>query len=401
MSNYVVTCKQILAPEALSETRLWLANGEILAVGDWSGNKQDFEPLDFTDLTCCPGLIDLQVNGSPDCNFWADPSESDLTALRLELARCGVTSFLPTLITAPLQKLIETRDFLKAQGAGQDPAIKYQAMNYPAIKYQDMKYQDKVGQGASTTQTQAAALDGNSGALARMPGLHLEGPCLSPQRPGVHPAKHIQPLSPQLIDQLIDSSISLITAALEQDTDGSNQDLLQNKGVKVSLGHSDATFEEANRSFERGAKLLTHTFNALPPLHHRTPGAVGAALLDRTVSCCLIADGLHLAPAICDLIYRLKGVDKTILVTDRATVGTLNGGLVGASIILDDAVRNFVHWNICTLSDAIQMASTNPAKALGISNLGQIKPGMLADLAFFDDKLICQQTIIGGALVSR
>lgn len=382
MPNYVVTCKQILAPHPIAETRLWLANGEILAVGDWSGDTAGFEPLDFTDLTCSPGLIDLQVNGSPDCNFWADPTTQDLTALRLELSRCGVTSFLPTLITAPLSKLIQTRDFLKAQGAGLNSQVKYESASH----------------NSKSTATQP---DGASAPLSRMLGLHLEGPCLSPERPGVHPAKHIQPLTKDLIDQLVDPTISLITAALEQDTDGSAQELLLSKGVKVSLGHSNATYEEANRSFDRGAKLLTHTFNALPPLHHRNPGAVGAALLDRTVSCCLIADGLHLAPAICDLIYRLKGVDKTILVTDRATVGTLNGGLVGASIILDDAVRNFVHWNICSFSSAIQMASTNPAKALGISNLGRVEPGMLADLAFFDDQLHCQQTIIGGALVKR
>jgi N-acetylglucosamine-6-phosphate deacetylase len=109
--NYVVTCKQILAPHPIAETRLWLANGEILAVGDWSGDTADFEPLDFTDFTCSPGLIDLQVNGSPDCNFWADPSPQNLTTLRLELARCGVTSFLPTLITAPLSKLIQDSRF--------------------------------------------------------------------------------------------------------------------------------------------------------------------------------------------------------------------------------------------------------------------------------------------------
>lgn len=131
--------------------------------------------------------------------------------------------------------------------------------------------------------------------------------------------------------------------------------------------------------------MMTHTFNALPPLHHRKLGAVGAALLSKATSCCLIADGLHLDKAACALIFTIKGADKTILVTDRAAIGTSGGELVGSSISLDQAVQNMVNWNICSFAEAIKMASLNPAKAIAVDHyLGSIEVGKAADLVFFN-----------------
>lgn len=147
---------------------------------------------------------------------------------------------------------------------------------------------------------------------------------------------------------------------------------------------------------------MTHTFNALPPLHHREPGAVGAALLDRRVTCCMICDGLHLSPAAAALIERCKGVDSTILVTDIAKVGTSQGGLVGASIYLCEAVRNCVQWGISSFSDAIKMASYNPANTLGLSNqLGVLRPGAVADMVVWDTKtLAIRHVIFNGKLAT-
>jgi N-acetylglucosamine-6-phosphate deacetylase len=192
-----------------------------------------------------------------------------------------------------------------------------------------------------------------------------------------------------------------MTAACEGDIEGKAIIFLKESGVTVSLGHSNATFEEANLAFDRGVALMTHTFNALPPLHHRTPGAVGAALLRDDVVCCLIADGLHLSPQACQLIIKLKGPQRVVLVTDRAKVGTSKGGLVGSSITLDSAVQNICHWGLATFSQAIAMATINAARAIGLGEqIGSLTAGLPADLAFFNmDSLEVQAVMIGGKML--
>src|SRR5579883_385931 len=148
-----------------------------------------------------------------------------------------------------------------------------------------------------------------------MPGIHLEGPCLSPAKPGVHPTHYLQPLNMEVLTELIAPAVKLITVAPELDPSGECLKLLQRSNVVISLGHSNATYDEARLAFNRGVALITHTFNALPPIHHRSPGAITAALLDDRVSCCVIADGLHLAPPAVDLIFKTKGYGRSILVT--------------------------------------------------------------------------------------
>jgi N-acetylglucosamine-6-phosphate deacetylase len=328
MSKLVIENGYLVTPGQERPTKLWLKDGAILYVGDFLpatlGQESAFKSIDASGCYVTPGLIDLQMNGGPDCDLWKGLSNesygvSEVRALRRELLSHGVTSFLPTLITADVDHLVKNIAFLKSQGAcrvlpfGQEKNLKDQPEQEP---------------------------------LSRMVGIHLEGPCLSSERPGVHPKEWIRPFTPETIAPLIDSTVALFTAACEGDPDGKAIDLLKKNNIVVSLGHSNATFEEANMAFEQGATMMTHTFNALPPLHHRKPGAVGAALLSKTTTCCLIADGLHLDKATCALIFAIKGVAKTILVTDRASIGTSGGDLVGSSISLDQAVLNMVNWNI-------------------------------------------------------
>ncbi len=369
MSKLVIENGYLVTPDQERPTKLWLKDGAILYIGDLLpanlGQESAFKSVDASGCYVTPGLIDLQMNGGPDCDFWKPLSNdsygvSEVRALRRELLSRGVTAFLPTLITADVDHLVKNIAFLKSQGVsrvlpfGQEKNLKDQPEREP---------------------------------LSRMVGIHLEGPCLSPERPGVHPKEWIRPFTPETIAPLIDSTVALFTAACEGDPDGKAIDLLKKNNIVVSLGHSNATFEEANKAFEQGATMITHTFNALPPLHHRKLGAVGAALLSKATTCCLIADGLHLDKATCALIFALKGAAKTILVTDRASIGTSGGDLVGSSISLDQAVQNMVNWNICSFADAIRMASLNPAKAIGLDHyLGSIEMGKAADLAFFDRK---------------
>lgn len=239
-----------------------------------------------------------------------------------------------------------------------------------------------------------------------MPGVHLEGPYISPKRPGVHPPSAILPLDQGEIAKIVDAanekSVAMMTVAPEMAAHSEVISTLQKMGIKLSAGHSNATSQEACIAFDNGIGLVTHLFNAMPPLHHRQVGIAGAALLDDRVVCQLIADGLHLSPEMVALIYKIKGPDSTILVTDRAAVGTSQGGLVGASITLDEAVANVVKWGVCTFAAAIKMAAYNPAVALGLNDVGFLAPGCLADIAVFDSTtLAIKDAFVGGIRVSK
>ncbi|MFA7338698.1 MAG: amidohydrolase family protein [Candidatus Obscuribacterales bacterium] len=377
MSKLVIENGYLVTPEQERPTKLWLKDGNILYIGDQLpanlGQESSFKSVDASGRFVAPGLIDLQMNGGPDCDFWQRLNNdsygvSEVRTLRQELASRGVTAFLPTLITADIDHLVKNIAFLKSQGVSRI---------LPYGEEKSLKDQDQP----LTAKSPMASLS----PLSRMVGIHLEGPCLSPERPGVHPKEWIRPFNSETVTPLIDSTVALFTAACEGDPDGKAIELLKKNKIVVSLGHSNATFEEANRAFEQGASMMTHTFNALPPLHHRKLGAVGAALLSKATSCCLIADGLHLDKAACALIFIIKGADKTILVTDRAAIGTSGGELVGSSISLDQAVQNMVNWNICSFPEAIKMASLNPAKAIAVDHyLGSIEIGKAADLVFFN-----------------
>ena len=370
MNNLQVTGGHVLTPVAERFTSVFIKDGRISSIGRTGSDKSENgsavvgDQLDASGCYVTPGLVDLQVNGDPNCSLWGDPTLAEVNAMRQAMVRAGVTAFLPTLITDSEEHLKVNVDRLTSWGAG---------------------VSDKW------------TVD-NSG--ARMVGIHLEGPCLSPQRPGVHPPEWIVEPTIALFEKLVNGSVKLVTMACERDTDSVCTKWLSGRGVVVSLGHSNATFDEAQSAFKAGVPMMTHTFNALPPLHHREPGAVSAALLDRKVSCCLIADGLHLSPQAVELIYRMKGLEHTILVTDIAHVGTAGGGLVGSSITLDAAVRNVVKWGVASFPEAIRMATFNPARAIGLADqIGAIETGALADLVLWDkETLEIKHVIVGGVV---
>lgn len=341
-----------------------IKNGRIEDIGEGilGTENSDLQVIDASNCYVTPGLIDLQVNGSPKCNLWADPSVAELKALRHQMLACGVTSFLPTLITDDIKHLNKNISFLNANGV---------------------------------------AKDNDSSDLARMPGIHLEGPFLSLNRPGVHPPEHIKPLSLSNVKQVSLENVKLMTVACETDPSGEALDWLMRQKIELSLGHSDADLSQAQSAFAKGVKLVTHLFNAMPPLHHRAPGAVGATFLDDNVTACIIADGLHLSPDAVKLIFKIKGADRIILVTDIATVGTKDGGLVGSSITLDQAVLNMVRWQICDFATAIKMASYNPARAVHLDSVGAIEKNMLADVLIWDkESLKLKSKILGGKLLT-
>ena len=217
----------------------------------------------------------------------------------------------------------------------------------------------------------------------------------------MHPVRWLQPFNISVLEQIVRAPVILVTAAPELDPDGEALRWLASNGVTLSLGHSNASFAEASTAFDRGIAMITHTYNALPPLHHRAPGAVGAAMLDDRVSCCIICDGLHVDANSVRLLLRVKGADHSILVTDVAQVGTTGGGLMGSSIYLDEAVRNVVAWKAATFAEAIKMATWNPARAVGLQDsVGLIDVGRNADLVVWEkETLAIRHVIVGGEVV--
>lgn len=377
MKNLVLAGGEVISPLETRFTNVWIADGQLLDIAEHAptGNHDNFEVVNVTGCYVTPGLVDLQVNGGPACNLWDEPSDTQFEKLCRQLLEAGVTCFFPTLITDDVEHLRKNIRFLEAAGVHRNGSSK------------------EVAKAKSTSLKD----------LIAMPGIHLEGPCLSPHRPGVHPKQHLAPLDLKLLERLIAPSVKLMTLAPELDPTGECLKFLEKSGVIVSLGHSNATAEEARQAFDRGVRLMTHTFNALPPLHHRSLGAVGAALLDDRVTCCLIADGLHLDPDAVKLIVRMKGTNKTVLVTDAAHVGTTEGTLVGSSIVLSDAVRNLVRWGVSDFRSAIQMATLNPARCMNVEGTaGSLASRHSADVVVWNkDSLDIQYVIAGGTIVYK
>ncbi len=368
MTTSVIAGGELITPKEHRFANLWLNAGSIEQIrSDLPEPDLQAQVIDASQCFVTPGLFDIQVNGDPECDLWADPQQGDLEKLRKNLARAGVTSFLATLITDDVAHLRRNIDFLSSQAAAEDP------LNNGAAK-----------------------------PMSRIAGIHLEGPCLSPQRPGVHPPQWLKPLSVELMERLISPGVKLMTVAPELDPSGKTLLYLRDKGVQVALGHSNATLEEARQAFSKDVHLMTHTFNALPPLHHRAAGAIGAAILDDDVTCCLICDGLHVCPEVSSILIKLKGPDRIILVSDAAHTGTSKGGLVGSSIHLSEAVRNVVKWHAASFIDAIRMATWNPAKAIGESDrIGELAPGKHADIVLWDKQTLqIKQVFVGGQLIA-
>ena len=336
------------------------------------------EMIDADGDYVAPGFVNVHIHGAMGYDAMDDDGDA-VPLMAKHQASTGVTSFLPTTMTCPMQKI-------------------YRALS----RIRDVMDRDTGG--------------------ARVLGAHMEGPFINPSACGAQDAAHIVPADFTLIEPFCDV-VKLITIAPEMTADdGFFVRACGKNGVIVSVGHSAADYDMAIRLFKKeGVGHVTHLFNGMPAFHHRTPGLVGAAI-ESDADCELIADNIHSHPMTHRLLWRAKQGKHIVLVTDsiRATglgdgeselggqkvfvkdgeARLANGALAGSVLTMDRAVASFARNTACGIPAAVSCATINAAESIGAcDDVGSLSPGKNADVVIFDDDVRIQKTIVGGAVV--
>jgi N-acetylglucosamine-6-phosphate deacetylase len=335
--------------------------------------------IDAGGATVLPGFVDVHVHGAVGHEVM-DGDAAGLVDMSAFFARHGVTSFLATTWTAPRD---DTQRALEA----------------------------------------VASVTGGDLPGAQILGAHMEGPYLSPGWCGAQDPRSVRPPDLDEARSFLDSGVvRLITVAPEQLLARELVELCLQRGARVSIGHTDASFEQVADAVAWGARHVTHTFNAMPALHHRRPGPVGAALVLPELLAELIADTHHVHPVVLDAFLRAKGPDGVTLVTDALRPTGLDGGefdiggrratveqgvvrlddgtIAGSLLTMDAALRNLLRATGRPLEELWPTASRNGAIAAGVADRkGAIAPGMDADLVLVDDDVEVRMTVVGGRIV--
>ena len=363
------------------EGSILVENGRIAAV-----SREDMPPpagvpaYDAEGRMVIPGMVDVHTHGRAGGDFTtADP------ALLVKMAEAyldsGVTTVLPTLASAPLRDMEEAIDRINALRA------------------------------------EAAASEGR---LPYVAGLHLEGRYLNVKRRGAHAADLLVAPNTDEMEVLMTrvEGAKHISAALELDVNGDFLKRALALGATLSMGHTDASYETAEALIEQGVTALTHTFNAMPPLHHRDGGAVAAGLLSDKAYCELICDGFHIAPHMVKLAYRLAGQRLTLITDSMEATGcadgeysiagnpvtvkdgkarTHDGAIAGSTLTMWEAVQNLRAFAGATLEDAVYAATMAPAREIGLEGeIGSIEIGKRADLLILENESAIDRIMCGG-----
>ncbi len=342
-----------------------------------SEDKENHETVDIDGMILSPGFIDLQLNGCGGVLFNDDISIKTLEIMNETNKKFGCTSFLPTLITSPDEKIEKALDLIK---------------NYVN--------KEEVG----------------------VLGLHIEGPYISVERKGIHRPEYIRVLSDEIIDKIASygSEVTKIITVAPEKAEISHLKKLKEAGINISVGHTNATYEECmeKREYFNGA---THLYNAMSPLESRNPGVIGFLFNNDTTNCGIIIDGFHMDYASAEIAKKILK-ERLYLVTDAVSpAGTTDmkqfifegnvvlyengkcyspaGTLGGSALVMIDGVKNLVNHVNVSLEEALRMATSYPAKAISVEDrYGYIKEGYVADMTYFNSGYEVKGTISKGNL---
>ncbi len=340
--------------------------------------EKDVKIYDAQNSIVTPGLIDSHLHGIGGFGT-EDMKDQSILGMSLALAKCGVTGFLPTVFTD------STEDMIKAIKAIND------------------------------------AMGHEEG--ARILGINVEGPFISPSRAGAQPVEHCKAVDIGLFDKLIDAGEGkVVCMTVAPELKGMRELALhaRNRGIILLSGHTDASYENIIEGMQCGILHTTHFFNAMKGLHHRNPGAVGAVLIQNDMRCEVIADGNHVHPELVKLLIKLKPVENIVLITDSLRPTNQESGdfivngekalldedgvfvkasdksvFFGSALTLNKAVANVCRWGFDT-ETAVRMASENPARIYNLKNMGMVLPGNYADISIFDEQFNAKAVFIGG-----
>lgn len=356
---------------------LWVQDGKIISLYPLKEKPNANVPvIDAKNSYALPGLIDLHIHGFAGHGPELGTPEA-LLKMSVELAKQGVTAFCPTLYCAKpeeMEKLL-------------------------------MKLVPAFGKETG----------------AKLLGFHLEGPFISPQKPGVMKPQDIAKPDVNVLEKLYRAAqghIAVVTLAPELQNIGPVIEFCKKHSILMQGGHTNATYEEFLQGAAQGVRHATHAFNAMSPLNHRAPGAAGAVLFTPEISCEIIADGVHVHPALVNFLGRVKAEDKVVLVTD-ALLPTgqaqgpfiangeevifdggvwkrkTDGVIAGSALTMARGVKNLVDYGY-SLPQAARCASTNPAQLIGLKNVGKLEVGYQADIVLFNENFEPVQTFING-----
>jgi N-acetylglucosamine-6-phosphate deacetylase len=390
---------------ALSPGYVLIEDGRITAVEAGDPPRPPDEHLDRGVLV--PGFVDIQVNGYYGVEFdVADEAGWRLVADRLP--ETGTTAFMPTIITAPLPTL---NDSLKAA-----------ASIIPALAGRPGTRSTPETRSTPGTSDGLDTPDIPDGPGARVLGVHVEGPFISPKRGGAHNKAWMTDPTPEAVSGLLAAAqghLKILTLAPERDGALPAIRELTKQNVVVSVGHSDALAHQVAEAAEAGARMVTHLFNGQRPLHHREPGVVGQALADHRLTSGLVADFVHVAGPVTAIAFA-AAPGRIVLVTDAAACAGMppgeytlggqpielppgdgvppvrpDGTLAGSALRMDVAVSNMVSVGV-SLPAAVAAATRIPADLIGRPDLGRIAAGARADLTWLGEGLRAQATWISG-----
>ena len=376
----ITNCKLFDAPESEQTTSILIENGIIAHIGQIESGTACNDTLDAQGHIIAPGFIDVHIQGAGGADV-LDATPEALQAISRTCAQFGTTGFLATTVYKPNQA---NRHLLIA------------------------------------TEYAGRNLSG-----ATLLGIHLEGPFISPEKKGMILPECICPPSEQVLNEIqriTNGHLRMMTIAPElPESHGIIQTLVESN-IVASFGHSKATYEQTIDGFEAGISHVTHLFNAMPSIHHRSPGPLVAIFQAEHITAQVITDGVHIHPAVLKFTYEKLGPNRTMPITDgMQAIGLGNGmfiyngveyeskagiarykdgTLIGTSLGLSQMLERFIEFTNCPLDTAIRMVTQNPAVLLGLEDKkGTITVGKDADLILFDDNLSVKTTIVAGKIV--